>query len=82
MMKALHKVSTMETKETIIFTKCKHPFVHKLGYPTKCYINGYMPFVQVVKMEPTYKKMGMGTLFSRRGSHLRLQAIKLLASLI
>jgi hypothetical protein len=55
MMKALHKVNTME-RETIVFTKGKHPFIHKLGYHTKCYINGYMPFVQVVKMEPAYQK--------------------------
>jgi hypothetical protein len=51
----LHKVNTME-RETIVFTKGKHPFIHKLGYHTKCYINGYMPFVQVVKMEPAYQK--------------------------
>jgi hypothetical protein len=37
---------------TIVFTKCKHPFIHKLGYHTQ----GYMPFVQVVKMEPAYQK--------------------------
>jgi hypothetical protein len=41
---------------TIIFTKGKHPFIHKLGYHTKGYIKDYMPFVQVVKMEPSYKK--------------------------
>jgi hypothetical protein len=61
--------------------KGKHPFIHKLGYHTKGYIKGYMSFVQVVKMEPAYKKMGMRTLFSHRGLHLRLQAIKLLASI-
>jgi hypothetical protein len=55
MMKALHKVNTMK-RETFVFTKGKHPFIHKLGYHTKCYINGYMPFVQVVEMEPTYQK--------------------------
>jgi hypothetical protein len=43
-------------RETIVFTKGKHLFIHKLGYHTKCYINGYMPFVQVVKMEPAYQK--------------------------
>jgi hypothetical protein len=55
MMKALHKVNTMK-RETFVFTKGKHPFIHKLGYHTKCYINGYKPFAQVVKMEPTYQK--------------------------
>jgi hypothetical protein len=55
MMKALHKVNTMK-RETFIFTKVKHPFIQKLGYQTKCYTHGYMPFVQVVKMEPAYQK--------------------------
>jgi hypothetical protein len=55
MMKALHNVNTMK-RETIVYTKGKNPFIHKLGYHTKCYINGYMPFVQVVKMEPAYQK--------------------------
>jgi hypothetical protein len=41
---------------TIVFTKGKHPFIHKLGYHTKDYIKGYMPFEQVVKMEPAYQK--------------------------
>jgi hypothetical protein len=41
---------------TIVFTKGKHPFIHKLGYHTKGYIKGYMSFVQVVKMEPAYQK--------------------------
>jgi hypothetical protein len=41
---------------TIVFTKGKHPFIHKLGYHTKGYIKGYMSFVQVVKMEPSYQK--------------------------
>jgi hypothetical protein len=43
-------------RETIVLTKGKHPFIHKLGYHTKCYIKGYMSFVQVVEMEPTYQK--------------------------
>jgi hypothetical protein len=55
MTNALHKVNTME-RETIVFTKCKHTFIHKLGYHTMCYINGYMPFVQMVEMEPAYQK--------------------------
>jgi hypothetical protein len=55
MMKALHNVNTMK-RETIVFTKGKHPFIHKLGYHTQCYIKGYMSFVQVVKMEPGYQK--------------------------
>jgi hypothetical protein len=55
MMKALNKVNTME-RETVLFTKGKHPFIHKLGYHTKCYINSYMPFAQVVEMEPAYQK--------------------------
>jgi hypothetical protein len=42
--------------ETIVFTKGKQPFIHKLGYHTKCYIKGYMSFVQVVKMEPANQK--------------------------
>jgi hypothetical protein len=54
-MKALHKVN-MVKRETSVFTKGKHPFIHKLSYHTKCYINRYMPFVQVVKMEPAYQK--------------------------
>jgi hypothetical protein len=54
-MKALHKVNTMK-RETIVFTKAKHPFIHKLGYHTLCYIKGYTSFAQVVKMEPTYQK--------------------------
>jgi hypothetical protein len=41
---------------TIVFTKGKHPFIHKRGYHTQGYISGYMSFVQVVKMEPTYQK--------------------------
>jgi hypothetical protein len=55
MMKALHKVNTTK-RETIVFTKSKNPFIHKLGYHTQGYINGYMSFVQVVKMEPAYQK--------------------------
>jgi hypothetical protein len=43
-------------RETIVFTKGKHPFIHKHGYHTKCYIKGYMSFVQVVEMEPAYQK--------------------------
>jgi hypothetical protein len=41
---------------TIVFTKGKYPFIQKLGYHPKCYIKGYMSFVQVVEMEPTYQK--------------------------
>jgi hypothetical protein len=41
---------------TIVFVKGKHPFIHKLGYHTKDYKQGYMTFVQVVKMEPAYQK--------------------------
>jgi hypothetical protein len=41
---------------TIVFTKGKHPFIHKFGYHTSGYIMGYMSFVQVVKMGPTYQK--------------------------
>jgi hypothetical protein len=55
MMKVLHKVNTMKS-ETTIFTKSKHPFIHKLGYHTQGYIMGYMSFVKVVKMEPVYPK--------------------------
>jgi hypothetical protein len=55
MMKVLHKVNTMKM-ETFVFTKGKHPFIHKLGYHTKCYNHGYMPFVQVVEMELAYQK--------------------------
>jgi hypothetical protein len=54
-MKVLHKVNTMKS-ETTIFTKSKHPFIHKLGYHTQGYIMGYMSFVKVVKMEPVYQK--------------------------
>jgi hypothetical protein len=55
MMKALHKINTMK-RETTVFTKSKHPFIHKLGYHTQGYIMGYILFVQVVKMEPANKK--------------------------
>jgi hypothetical protein len=55
MMKALYKVNTMQM-ETIVFTKSKHPFIHKLGYHTQGYTMGYMSFVQVVKMESAYQK--------------------------
>jgi hypothetical protein len=55
MMKALHKVNIMK-RETIVFTKSKYPFIHKLGYHTQGYVMGYMSFVQVVKMEPAYQK--------------------------
>jgi hypothetical protein len=55
MIKALYKINTMQM-ETIVFTKNKHPFIHKLGYHAQCYIMCYMSFVQVVKMEPTYQK--------------------------
>jgi hypothetical protein len=41
---------------TIVFTKGKYLFIHKLGYHTKVYIKGYMSFVQVVEMEPAYQK--------------------------
>jgi hypothetical protein len=40
----------------IVFTKGKHPFIHKRGYHTQGYIRGYMLFIQVVKMKPTYQK--------------------------
>jgi hypothetical protein len=55
MMKSLHKLNIMK-RETIIFTKSKHPFIHKLGYHTQGYIIGYTSFVQLVKMEPAYQK--------------------------
>jgi hypothetical protein len=81
-MKALHKVNIIK-RETTVFIKSKHLFIHKLGYHTQGYIMGYTSFVQVVKMEPAYQnRMGTRTLFSRHESHLRLQDIKLLASLI
>jgi hypothetical protein len=54
-MKTLHNINTMKS-ETIVFTKSKHPFIHKLGYHTQGYIMGYMSFVQVVKMELAYQK--------------------------
>jgi hypothetical protein len=40
---------------TIVFTKGKHPFIHKRGYHTQGYIKVYVTFVQVVKMEPAYQ---------------------------
>jgi hypothetical protein len=50
-------------RETTIFTKSKHPFIHKLGYHTQGYIMGYMSFVPVVKMESAYQKQnGHGNL--------------------
>jgi hypothetical protein len=55
MMKVLHKVNIRKSYTTV-FTKSKYPFIHKLGYHTQGYIMGYMSFVQVVKMEPTYQK--------------------------
>jgi hypothetical protein len=36
--------------------KGKHLFIQKRGYHTQGYIKRYMPFVQVVKMEPAYQK--------------------------
>jgi hypothetical protein len=56
MMKALHKVNIMK-RETTVFTKSKHPFIHKLGYHAQGYIMSYTSFVQVVKMEPAYQKL-------------------------
>jgi hypothetical protein len=41
---------------SIVFTKGKLPFFHKLGYHTKDYIKGYMSFVEVVEMEHAYQK--------------------------
>jgi hypothetical protein len=80
-MKPLHKVNIMK-RETTVFTKSKHPFLHKLGYHTQGYIMVYTSFVQVVKMEPTYQKQnGHKDLVLTPRSHPRLQAIKLLASL-
>jgi hypothetical protein len=55
MMKAMHMVNTMK-RETFVFTKGKHRFIHPLGYHTKCYIRGYMSPVQVVEMELAYQK--------------------------
>jgi hypothetical protein len=55
MMKVLHKVNIMK-RETTVFTKSKHPFIHKLGYHTQGYIMGYTSYVQVVKMEAAYQK--------------------------
>jgi hypothetical protein len=43
-------------RETNVFTKNKHLFIHKLGYHTQGYIMGHTSFVQVVKIEPTYQK--------------------------
>jgi hypothetical protein len=54
-MKTLHKVNIMK-RGTTVFTKSKHPFIHKLGYHTQGYIMGYTSFVLVVKMEPAYQK--------------------------
>jgi hypothetical protein len=47
---------TQHKRVTIVFTKVKHPFIHKLGYHTKGYIKGYMSFVQVVEIERTDQK--------------------------
>jgi hypothetical protein len=55
MMKALHEVNIMK-RETTVFTKSKHLFIHKLGYHTQGYIMVYRSFVQVVKMGPAYQK--------------------------
>jgi hypothetical protein len=55
MMKALYKVNTMK-RETTVFTKSKHPLIHKLSYHIHGYILGYMSFLQVVKMELAYQK--------------------------
>jgi hypothetical protein len=55
MMKAMYKGKTMQMG-TIVFTKSKQPFIHKLGYHTQGCIMGYMSFVQVVKMKPAYQK--------------------------
>jgi hypothetical protein len=55
MMKALHEINIMK-RETTVFIKSKHPFIHKLGYHIQGYIMGYSSFVQVVNMEPAYQK--------------------------
>jgi hypothetical protein len=45
----------MRKSDTRIY-KGKHPFIQRQGYHTQGYTRGYMPFVQVVLMEPTYQK--------------------------
>jgi hypothetical protein len=41
---------------TLVFTKGKPSFIHKLGYHLRGYIKDYMPFVEVVEIEPAYQK--------------------------
>jgi hypothetical protein len=67
---------------TIAFPKGKHPFIHKLGYHTKVTKGVTCHLYKWLKWNPPIKnKMGTRTLFSRRGLHPRLPAIKLLTSL-
>jgi hypothetical protein len=81
MMKALHKVN-LTKRETTVFTKVNiHLFInlviiHKVSFWVTPHLYKWSRWNPPIK-----NKMGTRTLFSRRGSHLRLQAIKLLASL-
>jgi hypothetical protein len=66
---------------TIVFTKVTSIPIHQLS-PYMIYKICHMTFVQVAGLNPPIKnKRGTRSLLSRLGLHLRLQAIKLLASL-
>jgi hypothetical protein len=81
MMKALHKVNITK-RETTLFTKVNiHLFInlviiHKVSLWVTRHLYKWSRWNPPIK-----NKMGTRTLFSRCGSHPRLQAIKLLASL-
>jgi hypothetical protein len=67
MMKALHKVKIMK-RETTVFTKSKHPFIHKLGIIHKVTLWVTRHLYKWSRWNPPIKnKMGMRTLFSRCG---------------
>jgi hypothetical protein len=62
--------------------KGKHPFIEKRGIIHKVTLGVTCHLYKWSRWNPPIKnKMSTRTLFSRRGLHLRLQAIKLLASL-
>jgi hypothetical protein len=81
MMKVLHKVNIMKGRQLYLQKVNIHLFInliiiHKVTLWVTCHLYKWLRWNPPIK-----NKMGMRTLFSHRGSRLRLQAIKLLASL-
>jgi hypothetical protein len=81
-MKVLHKVNITK-RETTVFTKVNiHLFVNLVIIHKKVLLWVTRHLYKWSRWNlPIKNKMGTRTLFSHRGSHPRLQAIKLLASL-